>query len=249
MRIRKICFLLDPDKPDAVNVFNAFVRLQEIFDRRFSSRLMEYWVGGTKASSDDIIKWLKKMKNKGLGKRIIYPSRISHISGYPYADYILIPYLLNWTNLKVFIYNLIGILISKFYKRRQLFGYLIMSNGSSVGKLVGARRMSNEEALKIVKNFLDNSSSKVIYLEAGSGARTPVPMDLIKEVSKIVHSYPFGSLIVGGGIKTAEEVKKLFSIGVNKVVIGTALEKYSMEKSLDVMKRIIKPFKALSRNR
>ena len=245
----KICFLLDPDKPQVENVFNACVELQEIFDRKFLSNLLEYWVGGTKASGNDVRKWLKLLKDGKIGQRFIYPGKITHLLGYQYADSVLVPYLLNWTNIGVFSHNLLGITVSQFYKRRCLFGYLVMSNKSSVGKLIDARNISNEEALKIVKNFLDKSGSKVVYLEAGSGARTPVPMDLIKEVSKTVHSYPLGMLIVGGGIKTANEVKKLFSTGVDKVVIGTVLEKDSMEESLDAMKKIIKPFEALSRNR
>lgn len=247
MRIGKICFLLDPDKPEVTNVFNACVRLQEIFDKKFLSNLVEYWVGGTKASGNDVRKWLRMLKNKKIGKRLIYPGKITHILGYQYANLILVPYLLNWTNFKVFIHNLIGIVISKFYKRRHLFGYLVMSNKSSVGRLVGARNISNEEAIKIVKEFLNGNNSKIVYLEAGSGSRNPVDIGLIKEVSKIIDIYS-GSLIVGGGIKNANGVKRLFSIGVHKVVIGTALEQASVEKSLAVMKRVIKPFEALSRN-
>lgn len=240
----KVCLLLDPDKKEVVNVFNACVKLQGMMDKQFLNRFVEYWVGGTRASGDDVRKWLKRLNDRKIEPRLIYPAKISHgLLGYPYVNYALVPYLLNWTDVKVFIYNLIGILISKFYKRKQLFGYLVMSNKSTVGKKVGARNLSNKNAIGIVKKFLNQSSSKVVYLEAGSGAQKPVEIGLVKEVSKIMKRYQKSTLIVGGGIKTPDKVKALFSGGADKIVIGTALEQESVEKSLKVMLNLLKPLK------
>lgn len=111
-----------------------------------------------------------------------------------------------------------------------------------MGKVIGAKNISNEEAIGIIEKFLNQSRSKSIYLEAGSGSKKPVNAKLVKEASKIIHSYPSGKLIVGGGIKYSREIKKLFSIGADKVVIGTALEKSNIDKSLAVMTSLIKPF-------
>lgn len=243
MKMGKICFLLDPDKSEIRNVFEACVRLQSAFDKKFLKNLVEYWVGGTKAGGTDVKKWLMELENKKIGKRVVYPGKISQgILGYQHSDYAVVPYLLNWSDFKIFIYNLVGIMISKLYKRRQLFGYLVMTNKSSVGKRIGARNLSNNEAISIVNEFLGKGISKVVYLEAGSGAKKPVDIDLIKKISQIMSNYSSSCLIVGGGLKNANEVKALFSVGVDKVVIGTALEQNSAEKSLAVMKNIIKPF-------
>lgn len=62
---------------------------------------------------------------------------------------------------------------------------------------------------------------KCIYLEAGSGARSPVPARLIHEVSKYIHL----PLIVGGGIREAEQLLAAFASGADIVVIGNVLEK------------------------
>lgn len=61
---------------------------------------------------------------------------------------------------------------------------------------------------------------KMIYLEAGSGAKNPVPVEMIKAVRNEI-SIP---LIVGGGLKTPEQVKAAWDAGADMVVVGNALE-------------------------
>jgi geranylgeranylglyceryl phosphate synthase family protein len=61
---------------------------------------------------------------------------------------------------------------------------------------------------------------QLIYLEAGSGAKTVVNEKLISEVKKNI-SIP---LIVGGGIKTKEQLNTAYNNGADLVVIGTAFE-------------------------
>ena len=65
--------------------------------------------------------------------------------------------------------------------------------------------------------FLGN---KLIYLEAGSGAKLAVPLEMIHEVSKGL-SIP---IIVGGGIRTLKGIKQAYDAGADLVVIGTAFE-------------------------
>jgi len=61
---------------------------------------------------------------------------------------------------------------------------------------------------------------KLIYLEAGSGAVTPVPNDMINYVSAEL-SLP---LIVGGGIKTGNQLSDAFKAGADIVVVGNIFE-------------------------
>ena len=60
----------------------------------------------------------------------------------------------------------------------------------------------------------------MIYLEAGSGAKNPVNSQLISEVKKNI-AIP---LIVGGGIRTKEQLSNAYKNGADMVVIGTAFE-------------------------
>ncbi len=62
---------------------------------------------------------------------------------------------------------------------------------------------------------------KMIYLEAGSGARVPVSNSMIDKVKKHLEI----PLIVGGGIRTPETAREKAEAGADFVVTGTVLEK------------------------
>lgn len=62
---------------------------------------------------------------------------------------------------------------------------------------------------------------KMVYLEAGSGAKKTIPPEIIKKISENI-SLP---IIVGGGIKKVEQAQQYFDKGANTVVIGNAIEK------------------------
>jgi phosphoglycerol geranylgeranyltransferase len=62
---------------------------------------------------------------------------------------------------------------------------------------------------------------KLLYLEAGSGAEQSVPDEMITAVSQ----YCSVPLIVGGGIRTAEDAHKKVKAGARFVVTGNVLER------------------------
>jgi putative glycerol-1-phosphate prenyltransferase len=62
---------------------------------------------------------------------------------------------------------------------------------------------------------------KTIYLEAGSGATSPVPTSLIKAVRENI-SIP---LVVGGGIRNKHEVEEIYNAGADLIILGNACEK------------------------
>jgi putative glycerol-1-phosphate prenyltransferase len=61
---------------------------------------------------------------------------------------------------------------------------------------------------------------KLIYLEAGSGARPPVPDEMIETVKKSI-SIP---LIVGGGLRDNTSIISALNAGADAVVVGNVLE-------------------------
>ena len=62
---------------------------------------------------------------------------------------------------------------------------------------------------------------KLVYLEAGSGAKEPVPLEMIKQVSKYIEA----PVMVGGGIREADYAGQVAKAGASFVVVGNTLEK------------------------
>lgn len=60
---------------------------------------------------------------------------------------------------------------------------------------------------------------KLIYLDAGSGAKESIPPTVISTLSNLP-----APLIVGGGIRSLEEMEALRNAGANVIVIGNKLE-------------------------
>ena len=61
---------------------------------------------------------------------------------------------------------------------------------------------------------------KMIYLEAGSGARQPVPEKIVRRIVSEV-SIP---VMVGGGIRSPETVSEMAASGASFIVVGNHLE-------------------------
>jgi phosphoglycerol geranylgeranyltransferase len=75
--------------------------------------------------------------------------------------------------------------------------------------------------------------NKLIYLEAGSGATPPVSFAMISSVKKSI-TVP---LIVGGGLRSNEDILSALQAGADAVVVGNVLET-DPEKMLDFAKTI-----------
>lgn len=61
---------------------------------------------------------------------------------------------------------------------------------------------------------------KTVFLDAGSGAKHHVPTEMIKKI-KLSTNLP---VIVGGGVKSIDELENIYDSGANLVVIGNKIE-------------------------
>lgn len=104
-------------------------------------------------------------------------------------------------------------------------GYILIDGGtfSSVARISETEPISQQEKDKIVTTALAGQllGMKLIYLEAGSGAKTPVSSDIISTVKSELNI----PLIVGGGIKSVEQLKLAYQSGADIVVVGNLFEK------------------------
>jgi len=103
-------------------------------------------------------------------------------------------------------------------------GYMLIENGkeTSVEKVSNTKPMETENIQSIIDTAVAGEflGMKLIYLEAGSGAKNPVNAKIIKSVKKQLNI----PLIVGGGIKSKEQLENAYNAGADLVVIGTAFE-------------------------
>jgi phosphoglycerol geranylgeranyltransferase len=60
-----------------------------------------------------------------------------------------------------------------------------------------------------------------IYLEAGSGAQWPVPLETVRAIAERVQT----PIIVGGGLRKPEQLEACLVAGADLVVVGNALER------------------------
>jgi putative glycerol-1-phosphate prenyltransferase len=105
-------------------------------------------------------------------------------------------------------------------------GYLLIDGGikSAVAHVTKTRAMPQDNIRQIVDTAEAGAllGMKLIYLEAGSGAQTPVAAEIISEVKKVI-GIP---LIVGGGIRSEAQKQEAYEAGADMVVMGTALERF-----------------------
>ena len=103
-------------------------------------------------------------------------------------------------------------------------GYMLVDSGgtTSVEFMSGTRPLPREKPDIAVAHALAAQylGMPLVYLEAGSGAREPVPEQMVRAVTQTV-SIP---VMVGGGIQTPEQAAVQVQAGASFVVTGNALE-------------------------
>lgn len=101
-------------------------------------------------------------------------------------------------------------------------GYIIVAPGMRVGEVGQADPVPREnfalaQSYALAAEFL---GMQLVYLEAGSGAPSPIPVEMVRAVRRVLHI----PLIVGGGIRSAEDARALLVAGAQILVTGTVTE-------------------------
>ena len=106
-------------------------------------------------------------------------------------------------------------------------GYILIESGSETAvervSLTTPLSRNNPDRVAQTAKAGEYAGNKLIYLEGGSGAKLAVPKDMILQVSSMIKI----PLIVGGGIRSLQEIQKAYDAGADMVVIGTAFENNS----------------------
>lgn len=101
-------------------------------------------------------------------------------------------------------------------------GFILVEPGMKIGELAEADLVTRDNFWQAIGYALtaEYMGMDYVYLEAGSGAAQPVPAGMIRAVKREL-SIP---LIVGGGIRTAIDARRVRQAGADIVVTGTVIE-------------------------
>ncbi|OJX50183.1 MAG: geranylgeranylglyceryl/heptaprenylglyceryl phosphate synthase [Flavobacterium sp. 38-13] len=212
-----LAILLDPDKISKDS-------LQSIIPKINQSPATHIFIGGSLVLTNTIDGIIRELKQKTALPVLLFPGNPSQIS--IEAHGILFLTLLSGRNPDFLIEHQVK--AAPILKKTNLeiisTGYILIDGGNqtavaSVSKTIPLPRHNSDIAVAtaLAGEFLGN---KLVYLEAGSGAKLSVPLETISLVSKNIEI----PLIVGGGIKDIQGIEDAYAAGADLVVIGTAFE-------------------------
>ena len=211
-----IAILIDPDKFSMQN--------SEDFLRKLNLAQPDFiFVGGSTVSKTDFDTCILELKKKTFAPLIIFPGGAHQI--HEAADCILFLSLLSGRNPDYLIGHHIAAAdeISKMKIEVIPTSYLLIDGGkkTSVEFVSQTTPIPHDQESLARKIALAGmlQGKKITYLDAGSGAINMVSESMIKQVKTI--NLP---LIIGGGIRTIEQVKTVHGAGANIVVIGNRIE-------------------------
>lgn len=154
---------------------------------------------------------------------ILFPSSAAGLCDI--ADAVFFMSLLNSRSTSYLIENqaLGAPIVSRYGLEAIPMGYIVVEPGGTVGwvgdaKLVPRRKPEIAAAYALAGCYL---GMRLIYLEAGSGAESPVPSNMVSAVRDAIGD---AILVVGGGIRDAETARKLVAAGADLIVTGTGIE-------------------------
>ncbi len=119
--------------------------------------------------------------------------------------------------------------------------YVIVGYGGAAGYVGRARPIPYDHPELVAIHALAGAmmGTKLIYLEAGSGAPRPVPAEAVALAKKLIESAGLEAIItVGGGVRTPGAARELALAGADALVTGTLAE-----EEPEKLPRVIEAFK------
>jgi len=215
---KKFAVLLDPDKV-------RLGKLDRVMDLAIDANVDYFFIGGSLIVNDMLDEVLKSIKQKCKIPMILFPGNSFQLSWK--ADALLFLSLISGRNAELLIGN--HVIAAPYLKVSPLeimsTGYMLVDGGidTTVTYMSNTRPIpNNKEDIAVCTAVAGELlGMKLIYMDAGSGAKKPVPEKMIQSVSDVI-SVP---LIVGGGISTPEKAEANCRAGADVIVVGNAIEK------------------------
>jgi putative glycerol-1-phosphate prenyltransferase len=215
---KSFAVLVDPDK------VNASI-LDELISLSVSAKVDYFLVGGSLVISDHLDECVQHIKKNCQVPVILFPGSPSQVS--KYADALLYLSLISGRNPEL----LIGqhVVSAPFVRSSGLeimpTGYIVVDGGAPTT----VSYISNASPVPADKNEIAMCTAmagemlgmKLIYMDAGSGAKRPITESMIRNVAEHIEA----PLIIGGGIIEPEKAYLNCKAGADVIVVGNAIEK------------------------
>ncbi len=215
---KSFAVLIDPDKVNKLS-------LDELIELSLGANVDYFLVGGSLVISNHLDECVQHIRNNCNIPVILFPGSPSQVSRY--ADGLLYLSLISGRNPEL----LIGqhVVSAPFVKQSGLeilpTGYMVIDGGAPTT----VSYISNATPIPADKNEIAMCTAmagemlgmKLIYMDAGSGAKRPITESMIKIVADNIEA----PLIVGGGIIDPEKAYLNCKAGADVIIVGNAIEK------------------------
>ena len=215
---KKFVVLIDPDKV-------RLGKMDQTIEAAIEAKVDYFFVGGSLIVNNMLDQCLTTIKERCDIPLILFPGNSFQLSYR--ADGILFMSLISGRNAELLIGN--HVIAAPYIKLSPLealpTGYMLVDGGTATT----VSYMSNTSPIPANKHDIAVCTAlagellgmKLMFMDAGSGAKNPVPLEMIEAVSGAIQV----PLIVGGGIKTPERALENVRAGADVVVVGDVLER------------------------
>ncbi len=210
--------LIDPDRIETRSI-------EALISLAVDAQVDYFFVGGSLVISNNLDECIQQIKAACDIPVILFPGAPSQVS--KYADALLYLSLISGRNPEL----LIGqhVISAPFVKQSNLeimpTGYMVIDGGAPTT----VSYISNAAPIPADKNEIAMCTAmagemlgmKLIYMDAGSGAKRPISETMIEKVAANIEA----PLIIGGGITDPEKAYLNCKVGADVIVVGNAIEK------------------------
>lgn len=215
---KQLAILIDPDKVDATNI-------HQLVRYGVQAKIDYFFIGGSLLVDNRLEEWIIHIKQNCTIPVIIFPGSLYQIS--PKADALFFLSLISGRNPDLLIGN--HVLAAPLLRQMDIeimpTGYMLVDGGAptTVSYISNSTPIpANKPAIAACTAMAGEMlGMKIIYMDAGSGAKQAISTAMIQAVRQHVDA----PIVVGGGIRTPEQARKSCLAGADVIVVGNAVEK------------------------
>ncbi len=222
----QIAVLIDPEKFPGEEALKELVKKAEFAGVNF------FFIGGSTVTRDEFEHCIGIIAETATIPVVIFPGASHQISDK--ADALLYLSLISGRNPDFLIGHHVASAHEVYDMNIEVIptAYILIDGGTTTSvSYVSQTTPIPPSKISIINNTAKAGilqGKKLLYLDAGSGAKQHVPLSVIKEISQL--NIP---VIIGGGVRDIETIEQMHDAGANIVVIGNKIEE-EIEFLLDI---------------